>query len=270
MKPEELSGSVIRQIVADVHELGYTINFAVLDSADYGAAQHRLRLIMLGAREGAAPDVPSPEHGDTSQGRPPLRTVRDAIYDLREQPGAHSHYTPEVARFFKLIPPGGNWRRLPPELQREALGHASFAAGGGKTGFFRRLAWDAPAPTITGRANRKGSAMCHPEFTRPLSVRECARLQGFPDDWKFHGSMSDQYMQVGNAVPLHLGTAVGREILARDRSGKPKSREGDLDAMLTNAVTRLRAAARNKRTPSATRGASPQLALFTERVEVTA
>lgn len=269
MKPDELSGSAIRQIISDVHQLGYAINFAVVNAADYGAPQHRLRFIMLGSREGGGPPVPAPEHSEAPNGRTPLKTVRDAIFDLRQHPGPHSEYTPEVARFFELIPPGGNWRRLPPKLQREALGEASFAAGGGKTGFFRRLAWDAPAPTITGRANRKGSAMCHPEFTRPLSVRECARLQGFPDEWTFHGSMSDQYVQIGNAVPVQLGAAVGRELLAHDRC-PTKHREGDLEAMLTSAVTRLRAAARNKRTPVVRRSTSPQLALFSEDPECSA
>jgi len=255
MKPDELSGSAIRQIVADVNALGYAINFAILDAADYGAPQHRLRFIMLGSREGSAPSVPAP-HGA------PFHTVRDAIADLRSNPGPHSAYTPEVARFFELIPPGGNWRRLPPELQREALGEASFAAGGGKTGFFRRLAWDSPAPTITGRANRKGSAMCHPEFTRPLSVRECARLQGFPDEWMFYGSMSDQYLQVGNAVPVNLGSAIGREVLLRSRVRKTTRRDTNIELMLKSAVARLRAAARNKRPSNASKPIPTQLGLF--------
>ena len=179
-------------------------------------------------------------------GSRPFQAVRDAIYDLREQPGPHSKYTPDVAKYFAMIPPGGCWRDLPKDIQRKALGKASFEAGGGKTGFYRRLSWDSPAPTITGRANRKGSALCHPEAVRPLSV-EIHRLQGFPDDWTFTGAMNRQYMQVGNAVPVHLGAAIGRTLL---QGGDELDRNGPgehLEVALEKAVRRLRSTARNKR-----------------------
>lgn len=247
MEPEELSGSAIRQIIEDVTSLGYHISFSVVDAVDYGAPQHRFRFIMFGSREGQAPILPPATHGTYSLDQRPERSVRDAIYDLRGNPGPHSVYTPEVARFFALVPPGGYWRHLPKELHREALGDASHAAGGGKTGFYRRLSWDVPSPTITGRANRKGSALCHPEAVRPLSVRECARLQGFPDDWTFCGSMNRQYLQVGNAVPVHLGVAIGKAILGATSRRRPDQNSFDLEYALDLAVRRLRASARNKR-----------------------
>jgi DNA (cytosine-5)-methyltransferase 1 len=248
MSPDELSGSAIRQIIADVSEVGYHLSFSIVDSADYGAPQHRLRFIMFGARDTKAPLAPIPTHADDSVDRLPVRTARDAIYDLKENPGPHSKYTPEVARFFELIPPGGNWRHLPKDLQRDALGAASMAAGGGKTGFYRRLAWDAPSPTITGRANRKGSALCHPEAVRPLSVRECARLQGFPDAWDFLGSMNRQYLQVGNAVPTQLGAAIGQALCAAlDGGKKPEQNSFDLEQALILSLRRLRSSARNKK-----------------------
>jgi len=133
-------------------------------------------------------------------------------------------------------------------MHREALGGA-YESGGGKTGFFRRLAWDLPAPTITGRANRKGSAMCHPKADRPLSVRECAALQGFPPEWEFVGAMNAAYMQVGNAVPVALGRAIGASIVMHERDSRWLHRqwEPDLDAMMSAAIRRLRAAGRNKR-----------------------
>lgn len=248
MQADELSGSAIRQILSDVAGLGFHLSFSVVDSADYGAPQRRLRFIMFGARDTAAPVIPIPTHGELSAARVPQYTVRDAIYDLKDEPGPHSKYTPDVARYFELVPPGGNWRHLPKHLQREALGEASMAAGGGKTGFFRRLSWDLPAPTITGRANRKGSALCHPEAVRPLSVRECARLQGFPDEWIFSGSMNRQYLQVGNAVPVPLGEAVGRAVLAvTDTAKQPRQDGSEIDHALFLAVERLRASACNNR-----------------------
>jgi DNA (cytosine-5)-methyltransferase 1 len=245
MRPEELSGSAIRCVFSEMSNLGYEVNFAVLDAADYGAPQHRLRFIMLGSREGHAPAMPEPLRGDCSPDHAPWSTLRDAIFDLRQRPGPHSVYTPEVARYFELVPPGGNWRHLPKGLQRQALGEAAFLAGGGKMGYFRRLCWETPAPTVTGRANRKGTALCHPDFVRPLSVRECARVQGFPDEWCFSGSMSDQYLQVGNAVPVHLGMAIGRAILDT-RASPPRRTNETLDSMLARAIRQLHRRARNK------------------------
>lgn len=145
-----------------------------------------------------------------------------------------------------MIPEGGNWRSLPPAVQKAALG-GSYEAGGGKTGFYRRLAWDRPSPTITGRANRKGSALCHPDQDRPISVLEAAALQGFPAYWQFIGAMNAQYMQIGNAVPVPLGEAIGRAIVKHD-AGKnwDKVSHPDMDTMIASAVARLRASARNK------------------------
>jgi DNA (cytosine-5)-methyltransferase 1 len=238
-----MSGSALRQIVRDATGLGYHISFGVLDAADYGAPQHRLRFVMLGSRDHPPAALPTPTHGVDGA---PYATVRDAIWRLRETPGPHSAYTEAVKRFFALVPPGKNWRALDPEMQKAALG-GSYASGGGKTGFFRRLGWDTPAPTITGRANRKGSALCHPEFDRPISVAEAAALQGFPPDWRFVGAMNHGYMQVGNAVPVPLGKAIGEAIAAHDlvRQSHPVQHP-DMETMMAMAVARLRASARNK------------------------
>jgi DNA (cytosine-5)-methyltransferase 1 len=246
MQPDEMSGSAVRQVFSDISGLGYHLNLGVLDAADYGAPQHRLRFVMIGSRDGDAPFLPTPTHGDSAPRQTPFRTVRDAIYDLRENPGPHSEYGEVMARFFKLVPAGGNWRSLPKELQPEALG-PSFEAGGGKCGFFRRLDWGLPAPTVTGRSNRKGSAICHPEGHRPLSVKECARLQGFPDDWVFAGSMSQQYMQIGNAVPVYLGAALGHTILKHKSQVAPVQTEADVELALRRATAKLRGYACNKK-----------------------
>lgn len=245
LAPEERSSSAIRQILDDVSTLGYNVRFGVVDAADFGSPQHRLRFVMLGARDGDCPSMPLPTHGPHSPSAKPFATVRDAIWSLRDKPGAHSEYTPTVRAVFEQVPEGKNWRALPLQLQKTALGGA-FEAGGGKTGFYRRLAWERPAPTITGRANRKGSALCHPEFHRPLSVRECAAIQGFPKSWGFCGAMNNQYMQIGNAVPVHLALAVGAALAAHIKTPSIESPPAFGD-MLSAAVYRLRSAARNKR-----------------------
>lgn len=240
---DELSGSALRQIARDARALGYHISFAVVDAADFGAPQHRLRFVMLGSRDHPPPTMPPATHGIADR---PFATVRDAIFHMQNEPGPHSAYTDGVKRYFDLVPEGGNWRDLPKDLQEQALG-GSFQAGGGKTGFYRRLAWDRPSPTITGRANRKGSALCHPSESRPISVREAAALQGFPENWKITGAMNAQYTQVGNAVPVHLGAAIGQAILAHEQQqSRTAGRQPNIEKMMDAAVARLRASARNK------------------------
>ena len=89
----------------------------------------------------------------------------------------------------------------------------SFHLGGGKTGMARRLSWEEPSLTLTCAPAQKQTERCHPEETRPLTVREYARIQTFPDNWQFMGSMSSQYKQIGNAVPVNLGYAVARSLI---------------------------------------------------------
>lgn len=248
---EERGGTVIRRLLADIQALGYASRFFIVRASDYGAPQHRYRFALLASRDTEAPAIFPPTHGE-DESLHPFKTVRDAIWDLRKDPGAHSTYTDEVARFFQLIPPGGNWRSLPKDLWPEAMGK-SYSAGGGKTGFFRRLPWDAPSPTITCRPNRKGTAMCHPLDTRSISVHESARLQGFPDEWQISGSMSQQYLQIGNAVPVPLakmlGDCVYQHLQRKNHGEKPSVDEEEIVHRqdLDRAVAFLRASARNKR-----------------------
>ncbi len=245
LSKEEMSGSAIRQILKDAKRLGYSLSFGLLNSADFGAPQKRYRFIILGSRDRGSVEFPHPSHSETGGGGRERHThLRDVIWDIRSNPGFHSEYTEGMVKYFKHIPPGGNWRNLPPRLQPKALGK-SFFAGGGKTGFFRRLDWDSPAPTLTGRANRKGTAICHPEATRPLSVHECARIQGFPDSWNFAGSMSSQYLQIGNAVPVKLGEALGRALNHHLRV-KRTTRAMPWETQLEIAICKLRATARNR------------------------
>lgn len=241
LEDDELSGSAIRYLLHSVvADMGYAVRFALLDAADYGAPQHRLRFVLLGSRDGQPADFAPPTHGNALM---PFATVRDAIADVQSDPGPGSAYTDVTRRYFDLVPAGGNWRSLPPEVAIDAMGERSMNAGGGKTGFFRRLSWDAPSPTVTGKPNRKGSAMCHPAESRPLSVRECARLQGFPDDWKFSGSVAQRYLQIGNAVPVALGWGIGLSL----RDGESPVEPPSIDTMLDAATGRLKSAARNKK-----------------------
>ena len=111
-----------------------------------------------------------------------------------------------------MLRSGQNWRDLPNAVQKEAMGNSWFA-GGGKTGFYRRLAWDKPAPTLVTRPTMKATDLCHPDELRPLSVEEYAAIQTFPLEFKFAGNLDSQYRQIGNAVPCVFGEAIRQHVL---------------------------------------------------------
>src|SRR5262249_24560479 len=127
-----------------------------------------------------------------------------------------------------------NWRSLPEAVAKESMGKAFFAKGG-RSGWWRRLTFDLPCPTIVTMPNHAGTSLCHPTETRALTLRECARVQEFPDEWEFCGTASEQYAQVGNAVPVRLGEVCGgllagelddlyRDGLVRAAGGHPPCR----------------------------------------------
>jgi len=259
LEKDEMAGSAFDFILQKLLGLGYYFVFGVLSATDYGVPQHRLRLFVLGSRNHDCIYLPTPSHAHPDLARPPLKpwvTLREGLEGLEDKEAQHSRYSPRYRRYFELVPPGGNWRDLPQELQIEALGERAYKAGGGKTGFFRRLSWDKPSPTITGKPNRKSAALCHPSETRPLTVKECARLQGFPDDWRFAGSMYSRYLQIGNAVPVQLGRAIGKALLEADEAAHDVVLDSQdlvrrtmrkLPEMRMAALQVLRRNARNKR-----------------------
>ena len=146
-----------------------------------------------------------------------VMTLSDALkkgelYDCKVPSSPGSQYPDSKRKILDLVPPGGYWRDLPEEYQKEYM-RGSFHLGGGKTGMARRLSWEEPSLTLTCAPAQKQTERCHPDETRPLTIREYARIQTFPDNWEFIGSMSSQYKQIGNAVPINLGYAVARSIV---------------------------------------------------------
>ena len=110
-----------------------------------------------------------------------------------------------------MLGSGENWKNLPVEVQKEAMGK-SFYSGGGKTGFLRRLAWNKPSPTLVTHPAMPATDLAHPVEDRPLSIQEYRSIQEFPKKWGLAGPLIQQYKQIGNAVPLGLGYAVGNSI----------------------------------------------------------
>lgn len=144
-------------------------------------------------------------------------TLRDAFYKGElydtDVPESEGQKYPEKKRLvMDLVPMGGDWRDLPVDVQKHYMGK-SYYLGGGKTGMARRLSLDEPSLTLTCAPAQKQTERCHPIETRPLTVREYARIQTFPDDWQFSGNLSSQYRQIGNAVPVNMAAAVGRSIV---------------------------------------------------------
>jgi len=203
--------SVMKSIIA---ELGYSlVEPRVLKAIYYQVPQKRERLILIGIRNDLAENVsfkfPSPYKR--------VMTVKDALKagelyktDVPDSPG--QKYPKRKIEILSKIPPGGYWRDLPDDLQREYM-QKSYFLGGGKTGMARRLSLDAPSLTLTCAPAQKQTERCHPEVTRPLTTREYARIQTFPDEWEFEGSQSNVYKQIGNAVPVNLAHAVARSIV---------------------------------------------------------
>lgn len=211
LEADEQPGSAFAVVLEEFERIGYSFVYGLLNSADYGVPQTRERVIILGSRDHEPLALPKATHG--SNGKPQAwQTLRDAFKNLNDPKPQFQPYSENRLKYLRLVPEGGNWRSLPLELREAAMGGA-FLSGGGKVGFYRRLAWDKPSPTVTTSPAQKATDMCHPSELRPISVREAARIQGFPDDWVFCGNLTDQYRQIGNAVPVGLGNAIGNALI---------------------------------------------------------
>lgn len=208
------NGNTLRVVKNVISELGYTlVEPKVLQAIKYQVPQKRERLIMIAIRNDIAKKVkynwPSPYYR--------IMTLRDAFFkgDLYEEdvPMSIGQKYPEKKRkVLELVPMGGYWRDLPIDVQKSYMGK-SFEQEGGKTGMARRLSLDEPSLTLTCAPAQKQTERCHPTETRPLTVREYARIQTFPDEWKFAGNITSQYKQIGNAVPVNLSYAIGRSLI---------------------------------------------------------
>ncbi len=211
---EEQNGGALAHILGLLSDAGYAVNFNLYNAANFGTPQKRERVILICSRDGQKPPYLIPTHSeDGAFGLPKWRTFRQAVHGLEKLEKHHHVVFPEKRlRFYRLLGPGQYWRDLPFELQKEALGNA-FHSSGGKTGFLRRLAWDEPSPTLVTHPAMPATDLAHPVLNRPLSIEEYKRIQEFPDEWQIEGSLLEQYRQVGNAVPVSLGFAIGQLLM---------------------------------------------------------
>lgn len=220
-------GRTIQTMVRSLNELGYRVALKVLRAQFLDVAQKRERLVIIGVRDDLDLPILFPRQDS------PLLSLWDAIGDCPESEGATY---PEAKReILAKVPAGGYWKDLSEEDQRRYL-KGSYDLPGGKTGMARRLSWDEPSLTLTCSPAQKQTERCHPEQTRPLTVREYARIQSFPDDWEFCGSLAAKYRQIGNAVPVNLAFHIGEAVVAM-LSGERREKFVEVDPVDIDALT---------------------------------
>lgn len=205
-------GKTIEGMISILDEIGYNVvPVKVLKAVNYKVPQKRERVILVGVRKDIdlKYEYPKPHNK--------IYNLIDALkkgelYDSNVPVSEGSKYPEHKKAVLDLVPQKGYWRNLPINIQKEYMGK-SFFLGGGKTGIARRIGWDEPSLTLTCSPAQKQTERCHPDETRPFTVREYARIQTFPDNWKFMGAVSQQYKQIGNAVPCNLGQEIGYSII---------------------------------------------------------
>ena len=208
------SGKTLETIRDIIDEIGYElVEPKVLKAIFYKVPQKRERIFLVAIRK----DLSRFVSFNYPAKFPKIFTLKDALKkgDLfnKDVPKTEGQIYPQRKKeILSKVPQGGYWRDLPDNLQREYM-RGSYFLGGGKTGLARRLSWDEPSLTLTCAPAQKQTERCHPTETRPLTFREYARIQTFPDDWLFSGSLSSIYKQIGNAVPVNLAYAVGRSLV---------------------------------------------------------
>jgi DNA (cytosine-5)-methyltransferase 1 len=217
LEDDEKPGGALLHILNLLESGGYSTTFTLYNSANYGVPQVRERLIFFASRDGAAVPFIPPTHSQMRKhGLSRWKTVRDAIGALSQDNEECGRFPEKRLKYFEMLKAGQNWRDLPDTLKKEAMGE-SWYAGGGKTGFYRRLDWNKPSPTLVTRPTMPATALCHPDALRPISVKEYAAIQTFPSTYAFAGKTDDKYRQIGNAVPPRFAEAIGSHVIKFDQ-----------------------------------------------------
>lgn len=196
-------GKTLKTVLSVLESLGYNVQYRLLNAVNYDVPQKRERVLIIGTRPDIRFQYPAPSAK--------ILTLRDALKNV--PPSEGMKYSLKKAAVLALLPPGGCWRHLPEDIQKSYM-MKSYYLSGGRTGMARRIAWEEPSLTLTTSPSQKQTERCHPDETRPFTVREYARIQTFPDEWEFIGGISSKYQQIGNAVPVNFAYHLGRAIIS--------------------------------------------------------
>ena len=223
---EPIKGGALCIIMDRLNKAGYTISFELYNAANFGAPQIRERVVMIGKLGNEKVPYLTPTHAENGlHGLPKWRTLGEVLKGMEKIDHHYIEFPEKRLKFYRMLKEGQYWKDLPEDVQEEAMG-AKLKLGGGKTGFFRRLNFSRPSPTLVTNPTMPATDLCHPTENRPLSVEEYGRIQEFPDDWQICGPILEQYKQIGNAVPVKLGEAIARTIVADMQGEKLPGIEG--------------------------------------------
>jgi DNA (cytosine-5)-methyltransferase 1 len=221
-----LKGATLYYIYNRLRHAGYQISFNLYNSANFGTPQTRERVIIICSRVNSSVPFLKPTHSKNGEyGLKKWNDLKTALKDLNDDNNEYIKFPEKRLKYYRLLKAGQNWRSLSEELQKEALGK-SFYLGGGKTGFLRRLDWNKPSPTLVTHPAMPATDLGHPDKDRPLSILEYKRIQEFPDDWEIKGSLLNKYKQIGNAVPVSVGKAIGELIISLSENEKIENIQG--------------------------------------------
>jgi DNA (cytosine-5)-methyltransferase 1 len=208
-----IKGGALMVILERLKKCGYAVSFNLYNAANFGAPQNRERVVIIGKLGTKKVAYLQPTNSDDEAYHlPKWKTLKDALKNIEPDNQHFIEFPENRLKFYRILKEGQYWKNLPPNLQKEAMGE-KLKLGGGKTGFFRRLSFDKPSPTLVTNPTMPATDLCHPTENRPLSVEEYSRIQGFPKNWEICGSICEQYKQIGNAVPIKLGEAIAKTIL---------------------------------------------------------
>ncbi|WP_434334429.1 DNA cytosine methyltransferase [Mycoplasma capricolum subsp. capricolum] len=195
------------QTICDIFsQQGYEITYKVLNALDYMVAQKRERLIVIGIRN----DLTNLIKFEFPKKYQKKLVLKDILKNVPKSECAK--YSKEKQKIFKLVPPGGCWKDIDQNIAKKYM-KSCWNMQGGRTGILRRLSLNEPGLTVLTTPQMKQTERCHPLEVRPFSIRENARIQSFPDNWVFKGTISSQYRQIGNAVPCNLAKEIGLSII---------------------------------------------------------
>lgn len=210
-------GSALKHVKEYLESKNYGVTFNLYNTANFGVPQVRERVVIIACKNNIKLPYLMPTHSQNGEfNLPTWNNLRSAISDIPYTKNLDRIEFPEKRqKYIKLLKEGQNWRDLPKEMQRSALGKA-IDLSGGRTGFLRKLSWSKPSPTLVTSPIMPATTLAHPSEDRPLSVAEYARIQQFPDEWVFCGPTIEKYRQIGNAVPVGFGKAIANLIKRHD------------------------------------------------------